>query len=108
VHKTFVAIIEKLQGSDENGWVYANEWQKYILNPDKYHEDGEVYYRDLLPLRDDPAIATSNPPFLCEAMYFERQKPAGYLIVSVLLVIAGIKFIIAMLWYFVKILLGQV
>jgi hypothetical protein len=50
VHTTFVAIIEKLQVSDENGWVYANEWQKYILNPDKCDEDGEIYYRDMLPL----------------------------------------------------------
>jgi hypothetical protein len=49
-----------------------------------------------------PAIATGNPPILCEAMYFEHQKTAGYLIVSVLLVIAGIGFIIAILWYFVK------
>jgi hypothetical protein len=101
VHKTFVAIIEKLEGDDVSDWVYPNEWQTYILDPDKCDDNEDVYYREKLPQEDAPVVAGTNRSIPCVAMYFEHQKAAG-LVVTTLLIIAGIGFIAVVIWYFAR------
>lgn len=78
MHKEGVAIVNLLDDMSESVWVGPSEWRTYILNPEHCDQDADVYYRDLLPLENEPVVpVTYNRPVICEAMFFQHKFCAG-------------------------------
>jgi len=83
-------------------WAYPLEWRAYVQNPNSLDEGELVYYRNILPLVDEPILVESNVPKSCDAMYFEFVPLVGVMILVGGLIIYLFALTALMIWSLVK------
>ena len=77
VHRKFLYISDWNTHTSRTPWVCPSEWREYVENPDFCEEGQDVYFRNILPLIEDPIALQGNVPNPCEVMYFELLLLVG-------------------------------